>query len=493
MRRLLPSPGSLIALLALLVALGPGVPAMFQADGDVGRHVRVGREILTRGEIPRVDSLSHTRPGGAWVPKEWASQVAMAAADEAAGLAGVAALAALAFAAAVALTYHIGRAGGAGVGSALAAATLALLLMLVHLLPRPHLATTTLLALETWLLVRARRSGSLGPLLALPPLFALWANLHGGFPIGIVVLGVFVADAWIGRLRGEVATRSAVRLTVIAALSVGATLLNPVGPALWGHISTHLGNQFFMSITQEFRSPDFRQPYGRLFLLAILSAAILVGWRRPIILRHEGALFLLGLAAALSSARHITVFAVIAVPWIGVWATRAIEAATDSSVRASRLADGGRRLAVNEARTGPFFAVLVAGCAVLLALGPFGDRARFDSTQFPIAALEAVPPEGLPPEMFNQMRWGGYILYAYPEIRIFMDGHADYFGEELTREYLGIRHLAPGWEEGLDRYGVNWTLTMPMAPISQALTLSPEWRRVYEDGTAVIYVRTPAR
>ena len=69
--RLLPSPGALIALVALLAALGAGVPAMFRADGDVGRHIRVGREILARNEIPLTDSLSHTKPGGALVPKEW--------------------------------------------------------------------------------------------------------------------------------------------------------------------------------------------------------------------------------------------------------------------------------------------------------------------------------------------------------------------------------------------------------------------------------------
>jgi hypothetical protein len=130
---------------------------------------------------------------------------------------------------------------------------------------------------------------------------------------------------------------------------------------------------------------------------------------------------------------------------------------------------------------------------VALAVGPWNQRAAFDPTQFPVAALQAMPPGDLPPELFNQMRWGGYLLYEYPEIRIFMDGHADFFGEELTREYLGIRHLAPGWQDGLDRYGVNWTLTMPAAPLTQGLELSPEWTRIYKDDTAVLYLRSGDR
>ena len=470
------------------------MPAMFRADGDVGRHVRVGREILTRGEVPRVDSLSHTRPGGMWIPKEWASQVAMATADEAAGLAGVAALAAIAFAASVWLIFGIGREAGAGVGTTLAAASLGLLLLLVHLLPRPHMATTALLALETWLLVRARGAESTGPLLALPLLFAVWANLHGGFPIGIAVLGLFVMDAWIGTWQGELSGQWTLRLTTVAGISLAATLVNPVGAGLWLHVSEHLGNSFFMSITQEFQSPNFHQPYGRLLLGSILLAAVIVAWRRPRIFRHEGLLFLMGLVAALGSARHITVFAVISLPWLAVWASRAIDDAAETGTPlAARLRRRGSGLTRTEAQSGPALPLLFGAAAILVAVGPFGHRATFDPAEFPVAALQAHPPGTMAPELFNQMRWGGYILYAFPETRIFMDGHADFFGEALTREYLEIRHLAPGWEEGLDRHGVNWTLTMPMAPISQGLASSPNWRKVYEDRTAVIYTRIQAR
>ena len=490
MTRLLPSPGALVALAALLTAIGPGIPPMFRADGDIGRHVRVGRQILEQHQIPLTDSLSHTRPGGEWVPKEWASQVAMAAADDAFGLAGVAVLAGLLFSASVWLVFAIALGGGAGVVSALLAASLSLLLQLVHLLPRPHLATTALLAAVTLVLVRYRESRR-GPLLfLLPLLFAIWANLHAGFPVGLIVVGVFVADAWIGVMRRDTDSRTAVLLSATAIGSVLATMLNPVGVDLWRHVTGHVGSRFFMNITQEFQSPDFHQAYGRMFLLVILGAGVLVGWLRPAIRRYEGALFLLGLAAALTSARHITVFSIISVPWLAVWVTRAIEeSAAAGSPSAVQLRESGRKTAASAALTGPVIPIVVGVAGVALALGPFKARAEFDATQFPVDALRAISPESMPPELFNQMRWGGYILYEYPDIRIFMDGHADYFGEVLTREYLGIRHLAPGWAEALDKYSVDWTLTMPQAPISQALELSPQWRQAYADEVAVIHVR----
>jgi len=491
MTRILPSPGALIALAALLTALGPGIPAMFRVDGDVGRHIRVGREILAQHEIPLTDSLSHTKPGGAWVPKEWASQVAMAIADDSFGLAGVAVLGGILFAVSVWLVFAISLSGGAGVVTGLLAAALSLILQLVHLLPRPHLVTTALLAAVTLVLVTYRESRHGGLLLVLPLIFAAWANLHGGFPIGFAVFGVFVLDAWIGVIGRDTEMKTAMLLSLAAVGSALATLLNPVGVDLWRHVTGHVGSRFFMDITQEFQSPDFHQAYGRLLLIVILGAGALVGWLRPKVRRHEGALFLLGLAAALTSARHITVFAVVSIPWLAVWVSRTIEdSSAHGSTRALRLRESGEHIAASAALAGPALPIIACLIAIVVALGPLNARATFDPTQFPVAALEALPPENMPPELFNQMRWGGYILYEYPNIRIFMDGHADYFGEALTREYLGIRHVAPGWQDGLDRYSVNWTLTMPQAPISQALEQSPDWERVYSDGVAIVFERS---
>jgi hypothetical protein len=489
--RLIPSPGSLVALLALGVALGPGVPAMFRADGDVGRHIRMGRQILEQGRIPATDSLSHTLPGGEWIPKEWASQVAMATADMNAGLAGVATLAALVFAVTVGLVYAIGRAGGAGILTSLLVATISLLLQLsTHLLPRPHLVTTALLAAVTLVLVRYRQTRRRWLMLPLPLLFAAWANLHGGFPVGFVILGVFVVDGVVDSLRGRVDWRATGLVAVTALTAAAATLLNPVGIELWRHVAGHVANQFFMDITREFQSPDFHQAYARLFLAVVLGTLALLAATKPHVRLHEAALYMIGLSAALGSARHITVFSVISVPWIAVWMTRALrDAAADGAPLAIRFIGTGARVEATAALTGIVSPILIGMVAVALTVGPLRHRAAFDPTQFPVAALESVTPGSLPPEMFNQMRWGGYLLYAYPEVRIFMDGHADFFGEELTREYLAIRHLAPGWQELLDRFAVRWTLTMPEGPITQALYLSPDWIPLYADDVAVVFER----
>jgi hypothetical protein len=91
--------------------------------------------------------------------------------------------------------------------------------------------------------------------------------------------------------------------------------------------------------------------------------------------------------------------------------------------------------------------------------------------------------------MFNQIQWGGYILYARPGFRVFIDGQTDFYGEELSREYLRVVNGRPGWEEILARYDVSWTLTARAAPLNQLLALDPAWERSYADSVATVFHR----
>ncbi|MGW8284025.1 MAG: hypothetical protein ACWGON_12060, partial [Gemmatimonadota bacterium] len=98
-----PTPGTVISIVALGWALF-GIH-LFRIDGDVGRHIRVGRHILTTGQIPHTDIFSHTMRGEPFVPFEWLSEVSFAGVDRVAGLTGVAVLSALLFSASSLIVY----------------------------------------------------------------------------------------------------------------------------------------------------------------------------------------------------------------------------------------------------------------------------------------------------------------------------------------------------------------------------------------------------
>ena len=92
--------------------------------------------------------------------------------------------------------------------------------------------------------------------------------------------------------------------------------------------------------------------------------------------------------------------------------------------------------------------------------------------------------------MFNQFIWGGYLLYRlYPRYQVFIDGQTDFYGEELTREYGQVVTLSPQWDKVLDRYGVSWVIIPVDAPLAVHLAALKDWRLLYQDQVASVFVR----
>ncbi len=107
----------------------------------------------------------------------------------------MAVLTAILFAATVGLVYLTMVRAGAPTLLAFVFAFASLVLQAVHLHPRPHMFTTLLVAVFSFLLLEARRDGQMKRLLLLPPLMMIWANLHGGFLVGFILLFMFGIDA----------------------------------------------------------------------------------------------------------------------------------------------------------------------------------------------------------------------------------------------------------------------------------------------------------
>ncbi|MCL7938619.1 MAG: hypothetical protein M8844_10685 [marine benthic group bacterium] len=484
---LVPTTGTVITAAALGWALF-GV-RLFRNDGDVGRHVRLGRHILETGTIPRVDHFSHTMSGEPFVPYEWLSEVAFAVADHLGGLPGVAVLTGILFAAATLVVFRLCVLLGAGPLLAAAVSTLSMALQGVHLLPRPHLFTTLFAAGTLLILEIHRRRSNPWLLVGLVPLMALWTNLHGGFLVGFVVIGVYVVDAWRPASAART-SRATLSLTMIACFF--ATLANPVGVEIWSHTLSYFGADFLVDNTDEYRSPDFHQLYGKLFLVGIITGFILLGSGRSRAGFRDLTLFLGWLAAGLVSARNIPLFGVLSVPWFVVWSKQLAASADTPASLLRRLLDMNERGRAIESRlSGAIPTVIVGLLTVSLALTSASHRYAFEPDSFPEAAMAAVAelrPRG---NLFNEMPWGGYLLYKRPDVPVFIDGQTDFYGEELSKDYLRIRELAPGALDLLNRYSIDWVLVRSTVPLVQGLELTPDWNCPYGDGTATLCLRAP--
>jgi len=137
--------------------------------------------------------------------------------------------------------------------------------------------------------------------------------------------------------------------------------------------------------------------------------------------------------------------------------------------------------------------LLVSTAAILVAIfsipGPENLR-RQVAAAFPAGAVDYIRKTNLAGPMFNEFVWGGYLMWALPERKIFIDGRADFY------DYAGVLSEYGDWylvqedpRRLLDKYGVKFCLLTPTAPEANVLPLLPGWREVYRDGNSVIFAR----
>jgi len=97
--------------------------------------------------------------------------------------------------------------------------------------------------------------------------------------------------------------------------------------------------------------------------------------------------------------------------------------------------------------------------------------------------------------MFNSYWFGGYLVLSRSSgHKVFIDGRGDVYERGgVLADYMHVSYLKPGALAVLDGYGVRSCLLEPDAALATALSISPEWKRVYVDGVSAVFVRTDAR
>ena len=91
--------------------------------------------------------------------------------------------------------------------------------------------------------------------------------------------------------------------------------------------------------------------------------------------------------------------------------------------------------------------------------------------------------------MLNHYGFGGYLISA--GIKTFIDGRGELYGGDFIKRYVDIVNLKGDVrsEETLDEFHIDWTLLLKDQPANKLLAHLPNWKRVYGDDTATIFVR----
>jgi hypothetical protein len=474
-----------IALMVILFIAGRGWASLL-FDADTGMHIRTGDFILRTHSVPVRDPFSFTLPTAPWYAWEWLADITFSAVHAGLGLKGVVLLSGtiICLAMMVLFRHMIWR----GVGFHIAVLMIVLVVGAseIHFLARPHVFTILLTAVTLWMLDRDRSNATRAVWLMVP-LTAVWANLHGGFLIAVVSVGAFAVEA---AIRRDVA--GAKRYGTLAAACAFATLINPYGWQLHVHIWHYLRSDWLINSIDEFQSPVFRsEGMFKFEVLLFLGLAFLFAAVRQ--KRFADALLILFWGhQALTSARHVPIYAIAAAPVIAeeldkLW-RRWIQASAPASIMGT-IRDILRDFQPHAARTSVWVFLFVG----MLTIGNLGGRwpSDFPSERYPTALVQRnatlLTSGG---HMLNADFWGGYLIYRLvPNHQIFIDGRSDYYGREVVKDYVKLRSAGDKWEDVMAKYNFEFALIPKDWPLAGLLKQKPGWVFRDQDEQGILFQR----
>ena len=456
-----------------------GIGDIMLRDSDTLWQINIGQWILEHRALPYNDIYSFTRAGEAWISSSWLSQVLFALVYDPSNWSGPVILTSLAIGVTAAIfVYWLEP--YLEPARAFLLLTPLLAMSVGHVLARPHmLALPVMLAFVGGLLAAADRRGA--PSWLLLPLMALWANLHGGFVMGLALIGAVGLDAIASSDRKD-RLALAGRWAVFGLAALAASCCTPYG---WNTLlaSTKiLSLGKLLSMIWEWMPADFSSLdlFG-----ASLLGLIAIGYYSGVVLSWTRIFLLLGLIwAALNHVRNIEVFAlltplVLAKPFAEHFGVT-------------------RALALKGSEARPSFALTAIAALAIVAAGwsitrsyatPY--RYAFIGNQSPAAAVDLLEKRHAL-RIFSTAPIGGYLITR--NIKSFIDGRAELYGEQFVLDYFDA-------VEGknvdtllrlLETYRIDATLLNTTIPAARIMDHLPGWKRLYADDIAVVHVRDDA-
>ena len=474
-----PAPAWLRPLVLALTALA--LFSLFSAasgDADTWFHLRTGAYVVQNHKLPVPDPFSWTTNMGQPVypgeettrdlnlKHEWLAQVILYLVYAAGGFPALVLFRAGCLTAFCAIigwvawrrTGHFYLSVAATIAAGMIARTAAT--------DRPFLITYLLMAITLWILERRR------PLWVLPPLFIFWANAHGGYFMGWVLLGAYCGEALLLRLRkqpppDEKALWTA-SLVAILASGLNPTYFNVI-PGMFAYRQSLLQKSL-----KEWHAPDLWPP--SLYSSLLFAAAAVLLWARRRTRPSDWLLFAVFAAFSLMAQRNVILIGLIAPIVIASYLPR---------WKLPRLAEFAVPLAL----------LLVAGERIA---GGSAFQFQLAGWPYPAGPVKFLKDHNVTAPMFNIYEWGGYLMWdAWPLQKTFVDGRA--LNESVFVDYMKIANNR-GAQPLLDKYGVQvlllegfeyWRGTVYLLNAALFDPNQTTWQLVYQDKTGMVFMRQP--
>jgi hypothetical protein len=469
------------------------------APNDFWWHMAVGRDILANGQIPAIDIYSYTMAGQPYLSYQmfWLMDIWLYGWYSLGGAELVLFIQSLiitgTYLIILLLCWRISQKWGVTSFCLL----FTILLGIYAWNVRPQAISFLIGAIFLYGIYAYRRQPSLKWLLVFPVGMLVWVNSHGSFPIGLLLLSIWVGDElWGGYLtwRDEkrlILSKSIAPLSVLI-VTVGVCIINPRGIGILSYLMTMASNPAVQNTVPEWSPPNFNTPIGPLFFASILFTAVILARspRRPTF--FQLACFVAFAALGLWTTRGVVWFGLITTPILAdhIAAFREEGKFIDNSRKDQRILQ-----LVNFGILCLLLWLALVSLPWMRGLVPMRpDYRSLITRDTPVEAVKFLVDQRPAGRIFNDMAFGSYLIWAaHPEYQVFSDPRIELFSVEIWNDYQEISRARPGWQAKLANYDIRTLIVNPdeQGALIKGVGQSDQWHLIYQDDTAVVYSMVP--
>ncbi len=469
-----------LLMVVLLYCIPASQAIVPMVDPDMWWHFRTGQWIVAHTQVPATDSFSAYGMGKPWVAYSWLFEILIYTLFTKFGLVGILAFT-VSMSLVIALVLHgaLRRMGSPFIIEVFSVAV-ALSAMSSLIYPRSWLFSILFFTVELFILFHVRRTDKIAPLLALPPLFVLWANLHMQFVYGLAVLGLFLVEVLLSQLPSvslyprHRPNISLGRVSFLLLACLVATLITPYHFRLYIPIFEVIGQTGAFQMILELLPLSFRALTDWLVIGLTIGAAFVLGWQRAW-LPFPTLLLMMGTFLAFRARRDVWVLVLAAVFIINEFGSFA---RSEPSFGFTKF----RAICVIVALTVAIYLIGLSRQVSEQQLEIAVER------QFPVSAVKFINEKNYAGPLYNHFNWGGYLIWALPRLPVSMDGrmnlHGDQRIERAGNTWSGLR----GWESDPELMKARLVIGSVNDPLTNLMRTHSRFKLVYEDAVAAVFV-----
>lgn len=385
-------------ILLILVLILFWVKGIFFLDPDFGWHLKVG-EIIQKAGIPKTDPFSYTMPSYHFVDHEWLTDVLLSKLYPFIGQIGLSFI----FAIFVVLAIII-QIPSQQRKLSIIPVVLALMSILGPSGVRPQVITWFFFSFLVLIVLNKEIWNKYKWFL--PFFFFIWANLHGGFIMGLSLIVLVVAARMV---KGLVKRKTTSDIFILLLSSI-ATLLNPYGISLWKEVLLSVSDGSLRWSISEWMPSVFVLDFALWVYFAFSIVMVLRYWKKVSLL--ELILYFGSLLTGLSSIRNMPFWIIIALP-ITIktiyWFYDEVGSKKDGILR------------FNKAYK--VFLIIVLMLSILQAVISIqASKSLNENSFYPEKAVEFLKTHKSQGQLYSQYGWGGYLIWKHPAKKVFIDG-----------------------------------------------------------------------